>query len=134
MADTSGSSGQGISFVFSRGKRLFAVDAVMVVEIIEVPEITRIPSVSPVVRGVINHHGDILPILEVDQLLGIEATANPGSLSGEETAFILGSGEQELVISMDGTPGLLELPTEAVQGEGIIRYIVTQSAMSPGAE
>ena len=51
---------------FKIGGNIFAVDALHVIHILEVPdEITRIPNTLDFMKGVINHHGNIIPVVDM---------------------------------------------------------------------
>jgi purine-binding chemotaxis protein CheW len=61
------------------GDETYAVDILQVQEIREVNEVTRVPHVSPFVRGVINLRGAIVPIVDLGLLFGF---AEPAKLAG----------------------------------------------------
>ncbi|MCL2074545.1 MAG: chemotaxis protein CheW [Marinilabiliaceae bacterium] len=51
---------------FKIGGNVFALDALHVLHILEVPDIiTRIPNTSDFMKGVINHHGNIIPVADM---------------------------------------------------------------------
>ena len=124
-----GTLGGGGHFVFERNGRLFGVTTALVAEVIEVPVMTRVPSVHRVIKGVINHHGDVLPVLDTGVLLGEEA---PGAANGQgpeaRIAFILSTAQGRLVVPIDDTRGLMTLPAEGTPGDGLIKMVVTQGS------
>ncbi|MEN8165296.1 MAG: chemotaxis protein CheW [Acidobacteriota bacterium] len=115
--------GAGTHFLFRRHTQLFAVSVADVAEVIEVPAKTRVPATASVVDGVINHHGDILPVLHINTLLEIAGDAAPTS-EKEVVGFIVGEGEGRMVVPIDATLGLVQLPAEGDEGEGLIRRTV----------
>ncbi len=58
--------------IFELGKLRFAVDILQVQEIIAPAETTWVPTTPGYLKGVINLRGTIVPIIEVEDLLGIE--------------------------------------------------------------
>lgn len=115
--------GAGTHFLFRRHAQLFAVSIPDVAEVIEVPSKTRVPATAHVVAGVINHHGDILPVLQIDTLLEIADDASHPS-EKEAIGFIVGEGDGRMVVPIDATLGLVQLPAEGQKGEGLIRKTV----------
>lgn len=115
--------GAGTHFLFRRHTQLFAVSVTDVAEVIEVQAKTRVPATASVVGGVINHHGDILPVLHINTLLDI--TITPDHCPEKETiGFIVGEGEGRMVVPIDATLGLVQLPSEGDEGEGLIQRTV----------
>ncbi len=110
-------------FLFRRHTQLFAVSVADVAEVIEVPAKTRVPATASVVGGVINHHGDILPVLHINTLLEIDDDA-PYASNKEAIGFIVGEGEGRMVVPIDATLGLVLLPAEGDEGEGLIRKTI----------
>ena len=94
-----------------------------VAEVIEIPTKSRVPATATVVDGVINHHGDILPVLDVDALLAIKADSNHRA-DGAAIGFIVGEGDGRMVLPIDATLGLAQLPLEGEKGEGLIERTV----------
>lgn len=120
---SSPTEGAGTHFLFKRHEQLFAVSVPDVAEVIEVPAKTRVPATAQVVAGVINHHGDILPVLEIDTLLEItDDTSHPSEK--ETIGFIVGEGDGRMVVPIDATLGLVQLPIEGEKGKGFIRTTV----------
>jgi len=115
--------GSGTHLLFRRQAQLFAVSVVDVTEMIEIPETTRVPAAASVVVGVINHHGDILPVLNINTLLDITNTTNQPLTTGT-IGFIVGEGEGRMVVPIDATLGLVLLPPEGEHGEGLIQKTV----------
>ncbi len=50
----------------------FALDAMKVNHILEVPEITRIPDTPDFMLGVLNLHGNIIPVVDLRLMMGFE--------------------------------------------------------------
>ncbi len=60
------------SLTFKVGEKLYGIQLVYVNEILQVQKITRVPSVPPYIRGIINLRGRILPVIEVRAKFGLE--------------------------------------------------------------
>jgi purine-binding chemotaxis protein CheW len=67
------------------GDESYGIDILMVQEIREVSEVTRVPHVAPFVRGVINLRGAIVPIVDLGLMFGF---AEPIALK-EASAIVL---------------------------------------------
>jgi purine-binding chemotaxis protein CheW len=53
------------SVVFSLEKQLYSVLVEEVVEVLRVPSITTVPGINPMIEGVINLRGNIIPVLNL---------------------------------------------------------------------
>jgi len=70
---------------FKIRENVFAVDALHVIHILEVPdEITKIPNTSNFMKGVINHHGNIIPVADMRIIMEEEVKEN-----SKENAIII---------------------------------------------
>ena len=58
---------------FSVGERQYGVDIRKVREVIRIEEITPLPHAPSFVKGVINLRGDVIPVIDLRQKLGLEA-------------------------------------------------------------
>ncbi|WP_044117843.1 chemotaxis protein CheW [Alkaliflexus imshenetskii] len=70
---------------FKIGEDIFAVDALQVNHILEVPStITAVPNTPVFMLGIINLHGNIVPVVDMRILMGNEKTIN-----GADTSIIV---------------------------------------------
>lgn len=60
------------------GGEAFALNIKYVEEVLEEKTITRVPKTRPFILGIINHRGEILPVITLKELLGIEDEASDG--------------------------------------------------------
>jgi len=60
---------------FALGGLLYGIDVERVLEVIRGPEITRLPLAPPVVRGLVNLRGRIVPVIDMRRCLGLEERA-----------------------------------------------------------
>lgn len=63
---------QGIGFGLAG--HAFVAQMGQVTEILDVPQLTRIPRVEPWVVGIANVRGRLVPVIDVAELLGVEST------------------------------------------------------------
>jgi purine-binding chemotaxis protein CheW len=61
---------------FRLGHETFAVNVGKVIEILEVPRITKVPKAPSYMRGVINLRGTVLPVLSSRLKFGLEAASD----------------------------------------------------------
>lgn len=57
--------------VFSLAGERYGVETAHVLEVISLRELTAVPCTPPVILGVVNHRGRILPVLDLRRLLGL---------------------------------------------------------------
>ena len=78
-------------------------------EILEVPSLTQVPMVPPVVRGVMNLRGAVVPVIDLAQRLGLPAT----SVSRRSCVVIVERGEgrerTRLGLLVDAVQAVLEV-------------------------
>ena len=56
--------------VFSLGAERYGIETTCVVDVLRFTELTRVPCTPPFVLGVVNHRGRIVPVLDLQRLLG----------------------------------------------------------------
>ena len=59
---------------FRLGKEMFAAHVSKTLKILQLSEITKVPHAPPNMKGVINHHGNVLPVVDMNQTLALEET------------------------------------------------------------
>lgn len=87
--------------VFEVGEATFALPIADVLEVTEVGRVYAVPSLPPQVGGVVNHHGDALPVVG-------RAVLFEGGTSGPAEHLLVLSGGEEL--------GNLGLPVDRIRG------------------
>jgi purine-binding chemotaxis protein CheW len=60
---------------FQLGNELFAIDVAQVREILELTQITRVPTAPPYMRGVVNVRGKAIPVVDLRQKFGLPTVA-----------------------------------------------------------
>lgn len=59
---------------FKLGKEIFAANVDSTIKILQLSEITKVPNAPSNMKGVINHHGNVLPVVDLNQTLGLPET------------------------------------------------------------
>jgi purine-binding chemotaxis protein CheW len=86
--------------VFSAGEDEFGLEIAQVHEIIRMLPITRIPRAAECVEGVINLRGNVVPVINLHQRLGLKPRTDT-----EKTRIIVAQvGEVTMGIVVDGWP------------------------------
>jgi chemotaxis signal transduction protein len=107
------SHGRLLAFELAGG--LYALPIACVVEVGEVEPLACVPTLPPALGGVMNHHGDALPVLRPEALLGVERSQLP------EPSHVLAitarpSGSARLGLPVDRIAGLV--PGEGATARG----------------
>lgn len=61
---------------FKLGDELFAIDVARVREVLDLTEITRVPTAPPYMRGVVNVRGSAIPVVDLRHKFGLPPTAD----------------------------------------------------------
>jgi purine-binding chemotaxis protein CheW len=118
---------------FKLGNELFAVKVSQVREVLEIPQITRVPSAPDYMRGVVNLRGQAIPVVDLRVRFGLPPVANTANtriivmeleLDGE--AAVLGGIADSVHEVIDLEPDSINPPpriamrwrTEFIQGMG----------------
>ncbi len=96
---------------FTLGQESFGINLKMVEEIIELPPVTKVPDAPPYVLGVICLRDQVLPLLDLSQLLHAEpaAAAVPADM-----VILLSFGQAKLGIVVDGIQEIIRIREEDV--------------------
>jgi purine-binding chemotaxis protein CheW len=118
---------------FRLGEEVFALDIAQVREVLDYPQITRVPRMPGFVRGVTNLRGAVVPVVDMHLKFGMQATERTVNscviifevdLAGERT--VLGALADSVQEVIDLAPGQIEpaprigasLSTEFIRGMG----------------
>lgn len=118
---------------FKLGDELFAIDVAQVREVLEVSQITKVPTAPDYMRGVVNVRGQATPVVDLRKRFGLPVTADTVStriivmelkLDGEQT--VLGGLADSVHEVIELEPGDIGPPpqiamrwrTEFIQGLG----------------
>ncbi len=112
---------------FQINHNLFAVDALQVDHILEVPAvITKVPNTPSFMKGIINLHGTIIPVVDIKTMMGEEdiivnnedraiVVINPSEAQGSKFGIIVDMVKEVLEINdknltetyFDGSKGMI---------------------------
>jgi purine-binding chemotaxis protein CheW len=89
----------------------YAFEASLVAEVVRLGPLTRLPAAPPFLPGVFSHRGEILPVLDVNQLLGMR----PLPLGAAVRAAVVRAGLWKVAVLTEAVEGLVELDRAALQ-------------------
>lgn len=104
--------------VFEVSGSAYALPIADVLEVAEWLPLAAIPTLTADTAGVVNHHGDALPVVSREALLETEPIS-----STPENLLVLGASGAEagrLGVPVDRVIGLADVPATAPQAEGIV--------------
>jgi chemotaxis signal transduction protein len=104
VKDAPTSSSSDRLLVFEVGEALYALPIADITEVTEVGRIASVPSLRASVGGVMNHHGDALPVVHRGALFEI----GQGALSEPQNLLVLGRSPED--------PSRLGLPVDSIIG------------------
>lgn len=101
---------------FRIGKLQLAVSFEAASELAELPTIYRIPGTAKAILGVVNLHGNVVPVFDLHTYFG------ESHIPGERTLLlVLGRGVRAAAIMIDGLPKRKKfLPEEAISRDALI--------------
>ncbi len=91
---------------FALGQESFGVGLDLVEEIIELPPVTKVPDAPPYVMGVICLRDQVLPLLDVIQLLNVE---HAGQEARREMVLLLSFGSARVGIAVDDIQEIIRI-------------------------
>lgn len=107
---------------FSLGENLFAVDIMRIREIILPQKLSALPRVSPLLEGVINLRGAVIPVMSLRKLFGMPDSAE--GVAGK--LLIVSLSRQTLALIVDNVLEVITVdardikpPLDAVDGIGM---------------
>jgi len=88
--------------VFVLGRERYGLDTACIEEASLLENLTPLPQTPPVVAGVINYRGRILPVIDTKKLLGLEQNG----MTDYNKLLIVASAGQEVAFLADNTAGV----------------------------
>ena len=97
---------------FRLARRLYALPAELVREVIHVPSVARVPQGPPALRGIANLRGTVLPLVGLHELLQSQAAAGD---SGATKAIVLTERERPLALAVDAVESLASVAAGRIE-------------------
>ncbi|HVI95391.1 MAG TPA: chemotaxis protein CheW [Anaeromyxobacter sp.] len=89
----------------------YAFEAPLVTEVVRLGPLTRLPAAPAFLPGVFTHRGEVLPVLDIGQLVGHGAvTIRPST-----RAAIVHCGPWKVAVVSDAVEGLVAIPRRALE-------------------
>ncbi len=98
---------------FIIGSEEFAVDIHLVKEIIDVPDITRVPNAPAHVLGVINLRGQIVPV--IDLRIKFNLPYAPSENEEEKKIVVVETDDKVVGIMVDAVTHVLRIPSSTIE-------------------
>lgn len=96
---------------FALGQESFGIGLDLVEEIIELPSVTKVPDAPPYVMGVICLRDQVLPLLDVIQLLNVE---HGGQEARREMVILLSFGAARVGIAVDEIQEIIRIRPDGI--------------------
>ena len=97
--------------IFKLGESEFGVEIGQVLRIARLMEITRVPRAPRFLEGVINVHGEIIPVLDLKKRLGLPE----GEYGDQARILIVEVGDQKVGMMVDSVTEITWVPTSAIE-------------------
>jgi purine-binding chemotaxis protein CheW len=117
---------------FALGDEQFAVDVGKVEVVLEYVPITRVPKSPPWLRGVINHRGSVVPVMDLKRKMGMGETSEGEGASiivlqvryeGDEMALGILADEVREVVDVDYANVERGMTIGALAGQGFMQGV-----------
>ena len=96
---------QLVSFLIDETE--YAVDILVVNEILRYPAITRLPNTPKFIRGVINLRGNVIPIVDIRLRFGF----SKGSITDLTRIIVIDTGGKQIGLLVDNVYQVVRIPT-----------------------
>lgn len=89
----------------------YAFEAPLVTEVVRLGPLTRLPTAPSFLPGVFTHRGEVLPVLDVGQLVGHPAVP----IRSSTRAAIVHCGPWKVAVVSEAVEGLITVPRRALE-------------------
>ena len=98
--------------VFRLGETQFGVEINQVLRIVRLTPITRVPRAPHFLEGLINYHGQVVPVVDLKKRLALDS----GEQYGDAARFLIVElEEQSIGMLVDAVVKILRLPDESIE-------------------
>ena len=106
--------------VFRLGETQFGVEIRQVLRIVRLTPITRVPRAPHFLEGLINYHGQVVPVVDLKQRLALPSEEEYGDAARFlivelEASVELGRAEQSIGMLVDAVIRILRLPDKSIE-------------------
>jgi len=114
-----------LSFILGTGRYCVPIEQVM--QIVRPEGILRVPTAPSFVTGVISLRGDVIPVVDLKQRLGIAAAASPPPAAGRSASrariVVISAGNRSCGLAVDEVREIVDIDekTEEPAGRQFIR-------------
>lgn len=98
--------------VFRLGETQFGVEISQVLRIVRLTPITRVPHAPHFLEGMINYHGQVVPVVDLKKRL---ALSEGNEYSDRARILLVELGPQPIGMLVDTVTGILRLPDESIE-------------------
>ena len=98
--------------VFRLGETRFGVEIRQVLRIVRLTPITRVPRAPHFLEGIVNYHGQAVPVVDLKKRLALSDESAYGDAA---RILIVELGEQTIGMLVDIVAGIARLPDEAIE-------------------
>ena len=89
----------------------YAFEAPLVTEVVRVGPLTRLPAAPSFLPGVFTHRGEVLPVLDIGQLVGQSAVP----IRASTRAALVHCGPWKVAVVSESVEGLVALPRRSLE-------------------
>src|SRR5512132_1875950 len=89
----------------------YAFEAPLVTEVVRLGPLTRLPAAPSSLPGVFTHRGEVLPVLDIGQLVGHSAVP----IRASTRAALVHCGPWKVAVVSDSVEGLVALPRRSLE-------------------
>jgi len=89
----------------------YAFEAPLVTEVVRLGPLTRLPAAPAFLPGVFTHRGEVLPVLDIGQLVGQGTIA----IRASTRAAVVHCGPWKVAVISDGLEGLVVIPRHQLE-------------------
>ncbi|MDC7125660.1 MAG: chemotaxis protein CheW [Spirochaetales bacterium] len=100
---------------FEVEKELYAIDVFKIREILEVPNITKVPGMPSRIRGIINIRGSVVPVLDLKMQFGEEQTKQTQDTAVIVTEISTDEDTFQIGIMVDAAKEVITLEKEEIE-------------------
>ena len=108
-------SENALYLTFKLHNEIFSVDVSRVREVLDLPEVTKVPKAPPYLRGVINVRGNVVPVIDLRIKFGL--TETPNTVNTRVIVMELPLDEEQVIIGAvaDSVHDVLEIAADQIE-------------------